>query len=312
MSLDQAAIDRGDFLPEEIEALKTGAPVEEPVIEKAAAEEAVKEVVKEVVEEEEKPEEPARDDKGRFTGIPKARFDEAVGKEREAREAAERRAAELERQLAERAQAQVKTEQTEELEVRISEMEKQHAQLLLDGEAEKAAELMRAIRHAERQIARAEAQADARNTTGQILEAERFELAVAKLEADYATLNPASETYDPELVEMILDRQARLVQSGMSPSKAITNATDFVMKRVVREEAPAQQGLAAAKLPDRKAEQVRKNLDVQARQPPSMKDVGLDSDKLGEKALPNVAKMTLEEFNALPAATKARLRGDTL
>lgn len=110
--MDQAAIDRGDFLPEEIEALKTDAPVEEPVIEKAAAEETVKEVV----EEGEKPEEPARDDKGRFAGIPKARFDEAVGKEREAREAAERRASELERQLAERAQAQVKTEQTEELE----------------------------------------------------------------------------------------------------------------------------------------------------------------------------------------------------
>ena len=312
MSLDQAAIDRGDFLPEEIEALKTDAPVEDPVIEEAVAEDTVEEAVKEVVEEEEKPEEPARDDKGRFTGIPKARFDEAVGKEREAREAAERRASELERQLAERAQAQVKTEQTEELETRISEMEKRHAQFLLDGEAEKAAELMRSIRHTERQIARAEAQADARTATSQILEAERFELAVAKLEADYSTLNPKSETYDPELVEMILDRQARLVQGGMPPSQAITNATDFVMKRVARDEAPAQQGLAAAKAPDRKAEQVKKNLEVQAKQPPSMKDVGLDSDKLGEKAMPNVAQMTLEEFNALPAATKARLRGDTL
>ena len=312
MSLDQAAIDRGDFLPEEIEALKTDAPVKKPVIEEAVAEETVEEAVKEVVEEEEKPEEPARDDKGRFAGIPKARFDEAVGKEREAREAAERRASELERQLAERAQAQVKTEQTEELETKISEMEKQHAQFLLDGEAEKAAELMRSIRHTERHIARAEAQADARTTTSQILEAERFELAVAKLEADYSTLNPKSETYDPELVEMILDRQARLVQGGMPPSQAITNATDFVMKRVARDEAPAQQGLAAAKVPDRKAEQVKKNLEVQAKQPPSMKDVGLDSDKLGEKAMPNVAQMTLEEFNALPAATKARLRGDTL
>ena len=312
MSLDQAAIDRGDFLPEEIEALKTDAPVEDPVIEEAVAEETVEEAVKEVVEEEEKPEEPARDDKGRFAGIPKARFDEAVGKEREAREAAERRASELERQLAERAQAQVKTEQTEELETKISEMEKQHAQFLLDGEAEKAAELMRSIRHTERQIARAEAQADARTATSQILEAERFELAVAKLEADYSTLNPKSETYDPELIEMILDRQARLVQGGMPPSQAITSATDFVMKRVARDETPAQQGLAAAKVPDRKAEQVKKNLEVQAKQPPSMKDVGLDSDKLGEKAMPNVAQMTLEEFNALPAATKARLRGDTL
>ena len=160
--------------------------------------------------------------------------------------------------------------------------------------------------------ARAEAQADARTATSQILEAERFELAVAKLEADYSTLNPKSETYDPELIEMILDRQARLVQGGMPPSQAITSATDFVMKRVARDETPAQQGLAAAKVPDRKAEQVKKNLEVQAKQPPSMKDVGLDSDKLGEKAMPNVAQMTLEEFNALPAATKARLRGDTL
>lgn len=293
--MDQAAIDRGDFLPEKIEALKTNAPVEDPVIKEAVAEETVEEAVK-----------------GRFTGIPKARFDEAVGKEREAREAAERRAVELERQLAERAQAQVKSEQTEELEGRVSEMEKQHAQFLLDGEAEKAAELMRSIRHTERQIARAEAQADARTATSQILEAERFELAVAKLEADYSTLNPKSETYDPELVEMILDRQARLVQGGMPPSQAITNATDFVMKRVARDEAPAQQGLAAAKVPDRKAEQVKKNLEVQAKQPPSMKDVGLDSDKLGEKAMPNVAQMTLEEFNALPATTKARLRGDML
>lgn len=308
--MDQAAIDRGDFLPEEIEALKTEAPVEKPVVEKVAEEEAIEEAVG--TPEEDKAEEPARDEKGRFAGIPKARFDEAVGKEREAREAAERRAVELERQLAERAQAQVKTEQTEELETRISEMEKQHAQFLLDGEAEKAAELMRSIRHTERQIARAEAQADARTTTSQILEAERFELAVAKLEADYSTLNPKSETYDPELVEMILDRQARLVQGGMPPSQAITNATDFVMKRVARDEAPAQQGLAAAKVPDRKAEQVKKNLEVQAKQPPSMKDVGLDSDKLGEKAMPNVAQMTLEEFNALPATTKARLRGDML
>lgn len=310
MSLDQAAIDRGDFLPEEIEALKTKAPVEEPVVEKVVEEKAVEEAVE--TPKEDKAEEPARDEKGRFAGIPKARFDEAVGKEREAREAAERRASELERQLAERAQARVKTEQTEELETKISEMEKQHAQFLLDGEAEKAAELMRSIRHTERQIARAEAQADARTATSQILEAERFELAVAKLEADYSTLNPKSETYDPELVEMILDRHARLVQGGMPPSQAITNATDFVMKRVARDEAPAQQGLAAAKVLDRKAEQVKKNLDVQARQPPSMKDVGLDSDKLGEKALPNVAQMTLEEFNALPATTKARLRGDML
>ena len=41
--MDQAAIDRGDFLPEEIEALKTEPVVEEPVVEEVAEEEAVEE-----------------------------------------------------------------------------------------------------------------------------------------------------------------------------------------------------------------------------------------------------------------------------
>ena len=43
--MDQAAIDRGDFLPEEIEALKTEAPVEEPVVEEVVEEEAAEEAV---------------------------------------------------------------------------------------------------------------------------------------------------------------------------------------------------------------------------------------------------------------------------
>lgn len=300
--MDQALIDRGDFLPDELETLKAETPVAEEVVAEAPAEEPIAEEVEE--------EAPPRDEKGQF--VPKGRFDEAIDKERTAREAAEKRAQDLERMLQERQQVQVKTEQTEELEAKIGEMEKHHAQLLLDGEGEKAAELMRSIRHTERQIARAEAQADARVTTNQILEAERFELSVAKLEADHPELNPKSESYDPELVEMILDRQARLVQAGAAPSKAIADAATFVMRRAAQRTEEPQQGLAAAKAPDRKVAQVAKNLDVQAKQPPSMKEVGVDSDKLGEKALPSISQMTLEEFDALPAATKARLRGDSL
>jgi hypothetical protein len=291
--MEQELIDRGDFLPEETE------PVVEEVVEEVAEE------AEQVVEES-----PPRDEKGKF--VPKGRFDEAIDKERAAREAAERRAQELEHMLQQRQQYQAKTEQTEELEAKIAEMEKQHALLLLDGEGDKAAELMRSIRHTERQIARAEAQADARVTTNQILEAERFELSVAKLEADYPELNPKSENYDRELVEMILDRQSRLVQNGTSPSKAIVEATDFVMRRAAKQGGEPQQGLAAAKAPDRKTAQVAKNLEVRDKQPPSMKDVGMDSDKAGEKALPPISQMSLEEFDALPAATKARLRGDTL
>lgn len=297
-------VDRGDFIDDEDVTLEDAAPVVEQKVEEPAVEEPK---VEESGEEEERP----RDDKGRFTGIPKARFDEAVGKEREAREAAERRAAELERQLAERQQTQAATVEIETLEAKVSELEVKYAQLLADGETEDAAKVRQEIRQSERAIARYEAQQDAKQTTSQILEAERFELAVAKLEAEHSFLNPKSEDYDAEVVEMILDRQASLVNRGTAPSKALTDATAFILKRLAPPAKTEEQGLtAAAKVDDRKAAQVAKNLDVQNRQPPSMKGVGLDSDKLGEKGLPSIASMTAEEFAALPEATKARLRGD--
>lgn len=309
--MDQAAIDRGDFLKEDLPADEevaetTAAPAAEAEAPETAAPETEAEAP--AVEEEE----PPRDEKGRF--IPKTRFDEAVGKEREAREAAERRAAELESRLLARQQTETQTQQLGEIETKISALETKYQELLIDGQTKEAAEVMREMRMAERQIARIEAQNDAKQTTTQILEAERFDLSVAKLEADYPVLNPESETYDAELVELILDRQARLVQTGMPPSKAIAEATKKIMDRFnsTLQDQPKTDGLAAAKLPDRKAEQVAKNLQVKQQQPPNMKDVGLDSDKMGEKATPNIAQMSLEEFNALPASTKARLRGDML
>jgi hypothetical protein len=36
----------------------------------------------------------------------------------------------------------------------------------------------------------------------------------------------------------------------------------------------------------------------------------MDSDKLGEKGLPDVTKLSVEEFDALPESTKARLMGN--
>ena len=74
---------------------------------------------------------------------------------------------------------------------------------------------------------------------------------------------------------------------------------------------PEKQGLKNES--DRKQEQVAKNLDTAKRQPASMKDVGLDSDKAGMSSnLPDISKLSAEEFDALPESTKARMRGDIL
>lgn len=258
----------------------------------------------------------SRDDKGRFEAkIPKSRFDEAVGKEREAREAAERRAAEAERRLQEGQAAQVRTDQIEAIEADISALEQKHADLLLDGNAKEAAAVMKEIRMAERKIARAEADAVADQRVTRTIEAQKFDTVVARIEADYPEFNPDSEKYDTDLVSLVLAKQASLVRSeGLSPSVAMERAAKDVAGRFLKVEEgkpePDKKGLGNTQAADRKQEQVAKNLEAQQRQPASMKDAGIDSDKAGKTSDIDVSKMSADELAALPEATRQRLRGD--
>jgi hypothetical protein len=302
---------------------------DDPVPEKAPEPEA-KELTEpeepEEPEEAEEPEEPEeaeeaaeqpRDEKGKFTGkgsIPVDRHKAVLEKEREARDAAERRAAELERQLVERQQQERQSADVEAAEAKIGEMEKQYSQLLLDGEADKAAQIMSQIRKAERQIATAEAEQRTAQRTTQILESERVELAIAQAESQFPQLNPESAEFDEQIVNFVLAEQQRLIKTqGFAPSKALGKAAESVMKRFAPQDAPEpQKGLGKAAGEGRKAEQVKKNLAASKSQPASMKDSGMDSDKAGASGLPDPTKMTSDEWAALPEATKARLRGDVL
>ena len=258
--------------------------------------------------------EPERDEKGRFTGkgvIPVERHKATLDKEREAREAAERRAAELEQRLQQQQAQQEKVLRTEEIETQIEGLEEKYQELLLDGNTKEAGQIMRQIRHMERQIATAEAEARATQTTAQALESERMELAIARLEADHPEFNTASESYDPDLVALVLAKQKAYITNGDSPSKAMVKAGEEVAKRFLsKAEADDAKGLAKATQNDRQKQAVSKALGAQRAQPASMKEAGMDSDTRGEKGLPDVASMTADEFAALPEATQARLLGN--
>ena len=326
-NFDASKMDRGDsIVPPEPSVEDTPDDKVEDIFEgkeagAEAAEEAAAEGAKDEDEAEDEPEEgvdekhPKDKATGKFEAkIPKSRFDEAVGKEREAREAAERRAAELERQLKAGEQAAVRTQEVEAIEANISALEEKHADLLLDGNAKEAAAVMKEIRHAERQIARAEADAMANQRINQTLETQRFDTVVARIEADHPQFNPESESYDADLVELVLTKQQSLMRSqGMSPSQAMDKAASDVANRFLKETtAPAEEpkGLGKQAAADRKAEQIKRNLDTAKKQPASMKDAGIDSDKAGQTSTVDVMSMTQDEFAALPASTLAKLRGD--
>lgn len=256
--------------------------------------------------------EPTRDEKGRF--IPKGRFDEAVGKEREAREAAERKVAELQAQM-----AQVnKNADTAVLEEEIQELERKHSRLALDGDHEGAAKLMTQIRLKERSIALSQAENLSAQARAQAAEEVRMDMAISTLESTYDIMNPQHEAYDQDIVDLVLGQQRQFIENDrMAPSAALAKAATKVMSKLIpppaKEEPPAKKGLSAADGGVQRAQaQVAKNIAVAKGQPASTRDVGLDSDQAGATAVVEASKLSYEEFNALPAATKARMRGDMI
>lgn len=239
--------------------------------------------------------------------IPKSRFDDAVAKERQGREAAEGQLKELQKQL----QTVDRNADNDKLEKEIGDLETKHAQSLSDGEVEKAATIMREIRMRERQIGISSNAAMTEQAKEQAREEMRMELTIERLEGTYDEFNPEHENFDPGLVEMVLAMQRHKIGQGISPSKALISAASDVMKRMHGDggKGDAKGLAAAAKVTDRKAAQVAKNLDAASRQPGDLKAAGKDSDKGGEGLTWNGTK---EEFDAMPESTKAKLRGDTL
>jgi hypothetical protein len=253
--------------------------------------------------------EAARDEKGRF--IPKQRFDEAVGRERDARESAERRLADLQAQM-----AQVNQDlDVGKVEGEIQELEKAHTRAMMDGDSDKSAELMGQIRLKERSISLQQATHLSREARTQAAEEVRMDMAISTLETTYSVLNPQAEDFDPDIVDMVVATQRALIERDkLTPSQAMIKAAQKVVSKLTPVAAAGEQaGLAAGKTTtDRKGEQVAKNLDAAKRQPASTKDTGLDSTAAGIKGDIDPTKLSYDELKALPEATKARLRGDML
>lgn len=259
------------------------------------------------VKGEDKAEDTARDEKGRF--IPKSRFDEAVTKERERRETAERQLAELQQQM----QTVTRSADTAALEAQLVELRKQDRRAIMDGNEEKSIEIAAQIDRINRQIVIAESQSMSARAQEEAREGIRVEMAIEKLESIYPVLKEGSDEFDQGLVDLVLAAQSQLMtRDRMPPSQALTKAANEIMARfrpaAKADEKPAG-GLASAKGADRAQAAKAKNVDAALRTPPDTRDVGIDSDKAGMRdGLPTPA--TVDDLKAIPLATLKRMRGD--
>jgi hypothetical protein len=280
---DLSGLDRGD-------ALETPKPEREPEPEPDAEVESDAEGEPEAEPEADPTPEALRADHR----IPKQRFDEV----NERRKAAERRAQELERQLAMRDPQRVSK-------FDFDAKEEQYAQLVLDGDLEKAKVIRREIRAAEQ--AAFEALADERaHRAREMTKAEMtFQQTVSRLNSTFPMFDPEQpEIYNKDLVDEALELHAGFMNRGYAPADAIERAVYYVAAARGLQPASSDVAPTPVKAPVKKPD-IQKKLDAAAKQPPKQAGRGMR-----EEADVDFSSLSEEEFDALPESKIRALRGD--
>lgn len=251
--------------------------------------------------------------------IPRARLNEEIRKRKEATELAAAKVAELEAQLKSLTGKQDASKLEEELETLEEELEAARA----DGNKDRMKQLRESIRLKNRQLVMSEVQGVSKADAEQAREEMRAEILIESFETQYPVLNPSSEEFDEDLVQMVNELRTGKIASGMSLSSALKSSVETIMRRfkiAAADKEPAKAEKVEDKKEEDKAEKVRaerkatavdKATKASKAQPASLRAAGDNSDTGGATSgLPDVSNMGPEEFAALPVATQRRLRGD--
>ena len=301
---DTGSVDRGDNLPEDNVVADVEDVKDDP---------KVKELKEEIdaEAEEAKDEEPKAKKDSR---IPLSRHKEILEKEREQR-------ASLERQLAQYQNGQQVANVNEEitaLENNVLKLEKEYANLLTDGEIDKATAVMQQIRKAERDMAESKSDMKIHAAEIRATERARYNTALERVEAAFPTLNPDHDDYDEAAMAEVADLKSAYEMKGLTPTAALQKAVKMIVEpRTTRQEVATSSNPRVGEkdvAAERKKDAVEKTVKAVGKTPPSLSRVGLDGDKLGGGAnsAEAVMKMSQKEFAQLSEEALARMRGDDL
>jgi hypothetical protein len=227
--------------------------------------------------------------------IPKRRLDDVVAKQRKA----EQESVELRKQLAEaQAAASVKPA------IDVRALSKQRNEAVLDGDLDKAAEIDEQLHAATQQTAAEPIDMDAIEARVEM----KMELkaTLATVFEKYPELDTESDSFDEDLNSEALVFQQAYLNQGHSPAEAVRRAATAAIT-VLRPELLAVAGAPKNTPPPRKTD-VASNVAAANAQPPKLSQG--ESGGNGISTVTDVAKMTDEEFAALPDSARARLRGD--
>jgi len=247
--------------------------------------------------------------------IPKSRFDAAVTKEREAREAAEATAKELQAQL----DANKIAVDTVKLESEIETLDDELDAAMADGQKEDVKRLRKEIRQRQEAISEARAEQRSRYATAVAVEQIRYDALLDRLEVAHPEINADSDDYNEDIAADVLDLKSAYEAKGLGSAEALRKAASFVFKEAAKaakedekkDDVKPDEKVKAEAAAKRKEEAIAKALAARKGQPAKGAGTGSDSTAAGgaiTKA--SVAKMSDADFDKLKPEELRALRGD--
>jgi len=250
------------------------------------------------------------------TMVPKSRLDT---KNRMLSDAQDR-IAELEKKVNEKgadvAAAAAATPEKDTVDTKVKAAEKKYADARKDGNVDAELDAMREIRALEKEQSRVEFETVRAGATTDAIEAARYEDVLAVIEEDYPQLNPdladddeEVNEYDQDVVDEVLDIQEAFILKGYTKSEALIRAVSYAFPDT--DSKIAELSGERDKKAERDAAAKKKAAETAGKQAPDTKDVGKSGAAAGATdVLPDAEKLSEEEFDSLPEATKKRMRGD--
>lgn len=250
-------------------------------------------------------EEPDGEEKAKPIMIPKARFDEANKKAKDKSDALQ---AKLDKLEAEHKQEIVDTDLST-LETEIETLEDQWTAELLEGELEKAQAVQKQIRAKRKSLNTKMLTQQSQQTGNAAIEQIRFDHQLAEVESRYPALNPDHADVNTDLINEVNELMSVYTAGGFTHSAALQKAVHYVIRD--DDAAPTKDPVIEK---SKRSQKARKAVDKAAKaSPPDITKAGRDSDKGGKgDGLPDVTKMSPEQFAKLTDQELAKMRGDTL
>ena len=225
--------------------------------------------------------------------VPKSRLDEVLAKNKAMQKKLEEATA-IEKAATENAP-----------EYSFDEKEIEYQDLVLNGETEKAVALRSEIRNAEKEQFMFEVQAKMGQTVQQSQEMTELQAKAAEIEVTYPILSENHADFNPELQAEVIDLRDAFMSQGYSPADALGKAAQYAIAvnqptLAVKPVDPVAKTLETKT----KTANINKKLEAADAQPPAMKGESKTEKKV------DLSLLSSEEFDALPAETLRRMRGD--